>query len=44
LESSLFGNLDHEEATSILLKLEEFRRALHHNLEFFISALKSWKQ
>ena len=44
LESSLFGNLDHEEATSILLKLEEFRRALHHNLDCFISSLKSWKQ
>ena len=44
LESSLFGNRDHEEATSILLKLEEFRRALHHNLDFFTSALKSWEQ
>ncbi len=44
LESSLFGNRDHEEATSIFLKLEEFRRTLHRNLDFFTSALKSIEQ
>jgi hypothetical protein len=41
LESSLFGNCDHEVATSILSKLEEFHRVLHRNFDFFTSALKS---
>ena len=44
LVSSLLGNCDHEEARSILLRLEQFRQALHRNLDFFTSALKSIEQ
>jgi hypothetical protein len=44
LESSFFGNRDQEEAASLLLKLEEFRRELHRNVDFFTSALKSIDQ
>jgi hypothetical protein len=44
LESSLFGNCDQEEAASLLLKLEDFRRELHCNVDFFTSALKSIDQ
>jgi hypothetical protein len=41
LESSVFGNRGQEEAESILLNVENFRRELHHNVDFFTSTLKS---